>query len=331
MNFRQLEIFRAVFRHQSTVGAARELMVSQPAISNGLRHLEDHLQLQLFDRVGNRLVPRDAARILYDKSEAVFLMKQAFDDSVEDLQRNRVGRVRLAATPQFGHSFLPGAITRLRAGREDVRVDLDVRQAHHVVESVETGAADVGFALGLADSLEKTVEMESLGSVDMVCVLTRTHPLAGERTLSPIQLADHSLIGLDLATMLGPLVRDSFRRCSVDYAPGIQVRYSESACLLAQAGSGIAVVDTLTAAMMRQSPDVVVVPFAPTVTVGAKAIFPKGRPRNDLAQHLFHDVRCCAERGWHDCTQGSSRRSVDAPPASADLPSSPDDDQGQQA
>lgn len=39
MKLRQMEIFRAVMRRQTTISAADELAVSQPAVSNAIKHL----------------------------------------------------------------------------------------------------------------------------------------------------------------------------------------------------------------------------------------------------------------------------------------------------
>ena len=53
MNLRQLEILRAVIRHRTTVAAADELALSQPAISNALKAMEAQAGFALFERVNN--------------------------------------------------------------------------------------------------------------------------------------------------------------------------------------------------------------------------------------------------------------------------------------
>src|SRR5260370_3460549 len=70
MNLRQLEILRAVIRHRTTVAAAGELALSQPAISNALKAMEAQAGFALFDRVNNRLFPTPEPIALYEDSEA---------------------------------------------------------------------------------------------------------------------------------------------------------------------------------------------------------------------------------------------------------------------
>jgi DNA-binding transcriptional LysR family regulator len=102
---------------QTTVGASRVLGISQPAVSNALGQLESELGFRLFNRLGNRLVPREEAKTLFSASEAMFMYSEALDQTVEDIKENRLGHVRVSATPQLGHSMLPQAIQRFMVGK----------------------------------------------------------------------------------------------------------------------------------------------------------------------------------------------------------------------
>lgn len=278
-------------RHQTTVGAARDLLISQPAVSNGLRHLENQLGFQLFDRLGNRLSPREEARILFEQSEAIFLLSKALDQTVDDLRNHRLGHVRIVATPQLGHTVVPAAIQRFLVGRTDVKIVFDVRQSHYVVESVETGTADLGLALALDTDLTGTLSLSTIGAVEMVCVLPHHHPLATHSSISPGDLRNVCFIGLDLGTKLGPVVSEIFRSAQEEYRPSVEVRYSETACLLAQSGAGVAVVDAFSASSYLESPRVKVRPFRPRTTVQAVAVLPKGRTPSTLASSLLQMIQ----------------------------------------
>jgi len=211
LNLRQFEIFRAVMSHQSTVGAARDLLISQPAVSNAIRHLEDQLGFALFDRTGNRLVPREEARVLYRESEAIFLLSRALNQTVDDLKDNRRGRVRVVATPQLGHTIVPSAVREFLRRRPKVKVTIDIAQSYSVVESVEVAAADFGLAIALEKELSQTFEMVPLATMPLVCIVPVRHPLAKTKVIRPKDLRGQTLIGLEMGSRLGPLIRDAFR------------------------------------------------------------------------------------------------------------------------
>src|SRR6478609_73042 len=64
LTIRQLEVFHAVARGGSTRSAADQVARSQSAASNALTDLEQHLGVQLFDRVGKRLLLNENGRAL---------------------------------------------------------------------------------------------------------------------------------------------------------------------------------------------------------------------------------------------------------------------------
>src|SRR5258708_11992882 len=88
MNLRQLEILRAVIRHRTTVAAADELALSQPAVSNALKTMEAQAGFALFERVNNRLFPAAEAMALYKESEAIFPLHPKLESPVPHLPHN---------------------------------------------------------------------------------------------------------------------------------------------------------------------------------------------------------------------------------------------------
>lgn len=297
MNLRLLEVFRAVMRCHTTLGAARELQISQPAVSTAIRQLEAQLGLALFDRRANRLVARDEAKILFEQSDSIFLMLHNLSQTAEELKENRYGRVRVVATPQLGHTILPGAIQDLLVERPNVKVFFDVRRSYTVVEKVESGAADLGLAIALEPELSNSVKMIPIASVDMVCVMRKNHPLANHKVLRPAELAHQALIGLEMGSRLGPLIRGAFKAEHVTYRVAVEVRYSETACLLAKAGAGIAIVDSFSAiAHVQPNSEIRIVPFQPGIQLDTWAILSKHRAASRLSMALIESIQECTRQ-----------------------------------
>ncbi len=82
MNLRHLEVFYAVMSAGSVSEAARRLNVSQPAVSNMLKHAESTLGVApLFERVGGRLKPTPEAQALLPEAASVFTDLRIFNAS----------------------------------------------------------------------------------------------------------------------------------------------------------------------------------------------------------------------------------------------------------
>lgn len=292
MNLRLLEIFRAVMDARTATGAAKILNISQPAVSAAIRQLEKQLGFLLFDRVGNRIIPTEEAQILFSESESIFLMSQALNRTVQNLKEHRLGNLRIIATPQLGHTVIPHVLYELLKGHDKIKTTLDVRRSYHVIEAVQNGLADVGLAVALEKELGQVVEMMPIASVDIVCLLTKEHPLANRAALQPETLTRHRLIGLEMGARLGPLILDKFRESGVPYRTNLEVRYSQTACVLAQERLGIAIVDRLSAvAQLASAPDLRIIPFHPETRVDVAAIMPKNRSSSYLAKKFIELTR----------------------------------------
>ncbi|MGE0312196.1 MAG: LysR family transcriptional regulator [Lautropia sp.] len=92
LNFHHLFYFWRVARSGHLTRAAAELHVSQSALSNQIRQLEDRLGDALFERVGRRLVLTDAGRLALSYAESIFGLGQEF---LGRLQGRSAGMVRL--------------------------------------------------------------------------------------------------------------------------------------------------------------------------------------------------------------------------------------------
>lgn len=288
MNLRQLELLRAVIRCETTVGAARELGLSQPAVSNAIKHLEGQLGFPLFERINNRLFPTQEARALYQDSEPIFSMHAALEARVQDLRENKAGLIRIIATPPLGYGAIPVALKRFLARRPKVRVSFDVRRLEDVTENVETGVSELGFVLGIGDHPALTVEPVFEGR--MVCVMARGHALADRQVVTPADLAGTPFIALERGTRLGTAVRQAFATEGQPFRFAVEVRYCHTACVLAASGIGVSVVDPFSPAASSKD-GLVVIPFEPATPVGAYVLSSRNRPLSRLATAFLREVR----------------------------------------
>src|SRR5246127_5319695 len=136
MNLRQLEILRAVVQHRTTVAAADELALSQPAISNALKAMEAQEGFALFERVNNRLFPTTEAMELYRESEAIFALHAKLENRVRDLRECRAGQLSIVATPPLAYSIIPPAMSEFLRLRPQTRMFFDVRRYEGIIDGL---------------------------------------------------------------------------------------------------------------------------------------------------------------------------------------------------
>lgn len=130
LRLRDLHVLLAVAQSRSMAKAARELSISQPAVSQAIADLEHTLGVRLLDRSPRGIEPTDYGRALLGRSLAVFdELGQAVRD-IEFLADPTQGELRLGCPESIVAAFVPVVVERF--ARQNPRVILKIEQIHDV-------------------------------------------------------------------------------------------------------------------------------------------------------------------------------------------------------
>jgi DNA-binding transcriptional LysR family regulator len=145
LTLQQLEYFLAAYRHGSFSGAAQELHMAQPSLSEQVRRLEAELGVQLFARAGRGLTPTDAGETLRPHAERTLAAAEEARESVVDVRELRGG---IATFGTWGTArYYPGTdiVAAFRRRHPEVRVRLIGQNSFEVVEAVRRGDIEAGM------------------------------------------------------------------------------------------------------------------------------------------------------------------------------------------
>jgi len=154
ITLRQLEVFAEVLKSGSTTQASQMLALSQSAVSAALTDLEGQLGVQLFDRVGKRLVVNEHGRLLYPR--AVALLEQAGE--IKQLFREENGAMRVCASSTIGNYILPEVIARYRRDFPSLPLEMSVGNSQDVINAVADFRVDIGLIEGPCHMAEIVTE-----------------------------------------------------------------------------------------------------------------------------------------------------------------------------
>ena len=182
MELEQLRQLDAIAREGTMSAAARVLHISQPALSRSLGRLETELGLQLFDRVGRRLLLNDAGRVALEHARQLLRDEQAMCDALEDLARHtRALRVGTVA---------PAPLWRLTALMTERFPELVLTSRMLPEDDVEAGVLGGGVDLGITlhPAAQPVTRSCPLMVENLSVVLPVGHPLATRRSVGTAEL-----------------------------------------------------------------------------------------------------------------------------------------------
>lgn len=190
VSLRQLRYFSAALQSSSFVEAAQACSISQPALSEQIAALEGALAVQLFDRVGRRATPTQAALQLHQRITACMGDLQAALRSAGESTVDVSGRVRVGLVQSYGACWVAPASRAMQSRWPDLGVTLVRRTASVLLEGVARG--DFDFVVSF-DALERPdLEIEPCFSEPYVAICPR--PMRGAIGLERLALERLALL-----------------------------------------------------------------------------------------------------------------------------------------
>lgn len=141
MNLTQLKYFNEVCKWNSISKAAAALHISQPTISIAIKELERETGLNLFRRIGKRLLLTDDGQVVWQKIIPVISNFESLDKEIKDLSQKK-NHIRLAVPPQIGVFILPLLFTEFKELHPEINLEI-----------IETGGIDA-LSMLEADKLD---------------------------------------------------------------------------------------------------------------------------------------------------------------------------------
>lgn len=153
INFNQLRVFCEAARCQNFSQAARNLCVTQPAVTGQIKALEQALEIKLFKKRGRRMALSEAGALLFQQAREVFELEKKMESLIAEMRELRRGLLKVGTTKTYARYLMPSLITRFRAIHPDIKIILDEGSSADVCQSllelrnelaVVAGAEDVG-------------------------------------------------------------------------------------------------------------------------------------------------------------------------------------------
>lgn len=152
----RLRVFQTVAKRHSFTGAARELNISQPAVSQNIAELEQQIGDTLVERLpsGVKLTPR--GEILLKYAEKILRLYDTMNMELVPTGHQDLNPVRIAACPIAARFILPKAIEKYLEIFPKGDVILLEREDSMIKEALVDGTADLGVTIGAPENMAST-------------------------------------------------------------------------------------------------------------------------------------------------------------------------------
>ena len=178
MNTQQLEYVIAISEEKSLSKAADRLLVTQPALSQQIKKLEQELGTKLFRREKNELLLTDAGKVYVNGARSVMSIYQKALEEIEKLKKEGRRQITMvynnALLPDFTSSILPG----FQKICPDILLSTVNGNASVAKDYLMSGAADLAV-MASRELSHSLLDFLPLRKEELVMAMAADHPLAG--------------------------------------------------------------------------------------------------------------------------------------------------------
>lgn len=192
MNFKQLEAFIWVAELQSFTRAARQLYMSQPAVSFQIKALEENLQAALFQRGDKKVILTEAGRLLYPEAKQMIRHYHRIKAGLDDLKGLKTGHLVIGASTIPGEYLLPLLIGGFKEKYPGIQVVLKVAGSGQVCRWIRDREIDLGITGATLEG--EGIECQPWLMDQLILIVHPTHPWANLDAITLDDFKNESMI-----------------------------------------------------------------------------------------------------------------------------------------
>ena len=244
VNLELYRVFYTVAKCGSLTKAAEELYISQPAVSQSIKQLENQLGVRLFNRThrGMELSAQGGKMIFNEVERALYLLNQA-EARVEEMKTSATGVIRIGASDTIFEYFLSDKIVEFHERFPAVKIELMADFTPDTIEKLKANRCDVAF-VNLPISVDPELQLygNCMRLNDIFIVGEKYKELADEKRVSLEKLKTYPLIMMDKNTVARRALNTFLEAHGEELQPSIEVGSWDLMKRLVSRGMGVGVI-----------------------------------------------------------------------------------------
>ena len=240
ITLRQLQAFSLTAELGSFTKAARAMHLTQSALSQLVRELEQSMGIKLFDRTTRQLALTQVGIEFLASSNRILNDLDHARANVTKWLAHRTGKVVIAAPLVLSSTYLAKVIAGFKREFPDIELVLKDSLPDEVINQIRNGTADLG--VGTLRRTESGLHTQDLFDESMVAIFSSDHALSRIKKLDWKHLEGESLLLPKFGSVFRELSEKGFAKAGISPEPFFEANYVGTLIGLAAEGLGIAIV-----------------------------------------------------------------------------------------
>jgi len=258
VNRNHLALFHAVAQAGGISRGARQVRVSQPAVSKQIKELEADLGVRLLERLprGTRLT--DGGRILAGYAQRFHTLEREAEAAMKEFRGLQRGRLAVGASMTIGAHLLPPVFGEFQRRHPAVELQLEIANTRTIRENLMQGVVEIGLTEGLIAG--EHFASEIFYQDELVAIAPRGHPLLKAGPVPARRLCREPIILREEGSGTREVVERALEKRGLTVRPVLSLASPEAIKNAVIAGLGVAILSRLTLRLELEAGSLAVVP-----------------------------------------------------------------------
>lgn len=240
LDTRQIVNFVTLARTRSYTRTAKELNLTQSAISHAIRALETELGCQLVSKAGQQLLLTEQGELLAQEGEAILGQIESLRSRLDQLGTWGRGRLRIGGSTTACQYFLPLVLREFKQSYPDCQILVLPGDTPQSLEALAHNRIDL--AVVVEGPRMDDVTLYPLFEDELYLVFPPQHPWAERQRLSAADLEKETLLAYAPSTVTGKLIERYFQSHGIRMQSLIELGNMDAIKEMAKIGQGVGIV-----------------------------------------------------------------------------------------
>jgi DNA-binding transcriptional LysR family regulator len=178
LSLHHVVVFNSVAKSLNMSKSAKELLVTQSAISQTIKDLETKFSVRLFLRKNRRLYLTEEGKEFYYYTKKIFDILEEAKLCLENFNTLKKGRVSIGASMTIGNYLLPEFIVKFKQSYPDIDLSLFIGNSAEVIEKLRTSEVDIALIEGLPYTNDKSIKITRFAKDKLSFICSPQHSFA---------------------------------------------------------------------------------------------------------------------------------------------------------